>query len=280
MTAFSLGSAGLESTSWRPRLRSSLSGLALRVLTPIISLSVVAGLWEWAVRAGRLPVSVAAPSAIRDEFERRHEMLWFHTSPTLSAAIWGFVFAVAVALLVSAVVVAAPSMSGTVYNSAVVISSIPLIALTPVLVLWLDRGAQVRITIAAVASVFPILVGCIQGLGPRDERTDELFLQLAARPHQEFFRLRLPRSLPFVFAGLKAAAASAILGAVIAEWTGGGGTRGLGQLMVNALFGFNVALTWLTILTAAALSMACYGAVALLEKVVIRWEPDDTGLRA
>jgi len=77
-----------------------------------------------------------------------------------------------------------------------------------------------------------------------------------------------------ILAGLKAAAAGAVLGAVIAEWTGGGGTRGLGQLMTNALFGFNVALTWLTILATAAFSVVAYAAIALVERVVVRWDAD------
>lgn len=247
-------------------------------LIPVASLAAAASIWEIAVRADQLPVSVAAPSEIYDEFRSRHEMLWFHTEPTLSAATWGLVAAIAFSFAVSVVVALLPRTANTVYNTAVVVSSIPLIALTPVLVLWLDRGGPVRITVAALASVFPILVGCIQGLGQTDDRTDELFHQLAARPHQRLLRLRVPRALPFVFAGLKAGAASAVLGAVIAEWTGGGGTRGLGQLMVNALFGFNVALTWLTIVTAVVLSLASYAIVAGLERIVIRWDADTMGL--
>ena len=156
-------------------------------------------------------------------------------------------------------------------------SSIPLIALTPVLVIWLDRGPAVRITIAAVSGFFPILVGCIQGLSLRDNDMDELFHQLASSRWQRLVRLSIPRSLPFVFAGLKAAAAAAVLGAVIAEWTGGGGTRGLGQLMTNALFGFNVALTWLTILTTAALSVVAYLVIAIIERLVVRWDVDTSG---
>jgi ABC-type nitrate/sulfonate/bicarbonate transport system permease component len=184
------------------------------------------------------------------------------------------VVAALVAFGLALIAVLVPRLAGAVYTGAVVVSSIPLIALTPVLVLWLDRGDAVRTAVAALAGVFPILVGCVQGLRATDARAEELFVQLAARPAQRFRLLALPSSLPYVFAGLKAAAAAAVLGAIIAEWSGGGGTRGLGQMMTNALFGFNVAQTWLTILAAALLAVGFYATASIVERLVVRWEHD------
>lgn len=234
--------------------------------------AVVGGVWEWAAKAGHLPISVPAPSAVWTEFGKRRETLWFHTGPTLASATRGYLAAVVVAAIVSVLVVLWPRVAGTAYTTAVLISSIPLIALTPILVLWLDRGDTVRATIAALAGFFPILVGCLQGLRATNVGSEELFDTLSARRWQRFVFLGFPTALPFVFAGLKAAAASSILGAIIAEWSGGGGTRGLGQMMTNALFGFNVPQTWLTILTAAALAVAAYGAIAVAERLIVRWD--------
>ncbi len=258
----------------RHALTARAGRAAARWVPAVLVVLAIGLLWEWAAGAGRLPVSVPAPSAVWEEFQRRHEMLWFHTEPTILAAAKGFVAAAVAAFALSLVVVLWPRASGTVYTSAVVVSSIPLIALTPVLVLWLDRGDAVRTTVAALAGVFPILVGCVQGLRATDRRAEELFAQLAARPLQRFRMLALPSALPYVFAGLKAAAASAVLGAIIAEWSGGGGTTGLGQMMTNALFGFHVAQTWLTILTAAFLAVGCYAIVAVAERLVVRWDAD------
>ncbi len=115
----------------------------------------------------------------------------------------------------------------------------------------------------------------MQGLRSSETGREELFDVLSARRWQRFLHLRLPTSMPYVFAGLKAAAASAVLGAIIAEWTGGGGTRGLGQMMTNALFGFNVPQTWLTILTSAVLAVGAYAVVAVVERLVVRWDHGD-----
>lgn len=250
------------------------------VLRWLPALAVIAGLmavWEWAAGAGRLPVSVPAPSAIGAEFTESRDTLWFHTAPTLSAAIKGYLAAMVSAFALGVVVAVRPRFAGPVYQTSVIVSSIPLVALTPVLVLWLDRGDTVRTTVAALAGFFPILVGCVQGFGTRDDGRDELFVVLSARGWQRFVHLTLPSSLPYVFAGLKAAAASAVLGAIIAEWSGGGGTRGLGQMMTNALFGFNVAQTWLTITTAAVLAVGAYALIASAERLIVRWDHGTTG---
>lgn len=266
-----------------PGRRSALAGVraTTRSWAPAVALTTaLVAMWEWSADAGHLPISVPAPSAVWDEFTRRRDTLWFHTGPTLGAALRGYLAAAVVAGALSVVVVLWPRIAGTVYAAAVVVSSIPLIALTPVLVLWLDRGNAVRTTVAALAGFFPILVGCVQGLRSTETGREELFDVLSARRWQRFLHLRLPTSMPYVFAGLKAAAASAVLGAIIAEWTGGGGTRGLGQMMTNALFGFNVPQTWLTIVTSAVLAVSAYAFVAVVERIVVRWDHGDLDVGA
>lgn len=248
---------------------------ALHLYLPaVILIGIVLGAWEWAAQAGHLPITLPAPSEIWDELIESSDTLWYHTWPTIVSALRGYLLAVAMAVGLALIVVVAPRTANAVNGTAVVVSSIPLLALTPVLVLWLGRGEAVRTGIAAIASFFPILVGCVQGFRATDAQAEELFDVLSARRWQRFVRLSLPSSLPYVFAGLKAAAAAAVLGAIIAEWTGGGGNRGLGQMMVNALFAFNVAQTWLTILTAALLAVGFYLVIAVLERVVVRWEHD------
>lgn len=247
----------------------------LRLYLPAVVLMVgVVAIWEWAAQAGHLPITLPAPSEIWNELTVNSETLWYHTGPTILAALRGYSLAVAVAVGLALIVVVVPRTANAVYGSAVVVSSVPLLALTPVLVLWLGRGDAVRTGIAAIACFFAILVGCVQGFRTTDAEAEELFVVLSARRWQRFVHLALPSSLPYVFAGLKVAAAAAVLGAIIAEWTGGGGNRGLGQLMVNALFSFNVALTWLTILTAALLAVGSYVVIAVLERRVVRWEHD------
>ncbi len=239
------------------------------VLPAIVFVAAIA-VWQTAHAAGSLPNSVASPAQIYNELLDRHELLWFHSHPTLVSSLWGFLAATAAAFGLALIVAIAPTMGRSVYTVAVVVASVPLIALTPILVLWLERGSAVRITIAAIASFFPVLIGAIEGLTHVSRDRAELFELLSASRWQRVMRLQMPSAVPLAVAGLRAAGAGAILGAIIAEWSGGSGARGLGTLMSTALFGFNVPLTWLTITTAVVLSIAAYFIVSVVTGLAIR----------
>lgn len=249
-----------------------------RRLVPIGTAVVVGIVWEALVATGGPPSSVAAPSEVWAEFTNDPGGLWFHVWPTLQAALIGLAYATIAAVTVSLLTALIPRTTGVVYNASVVTYSVPLIALAPVLLVWIGNGPPLRITIAAIASFFPIVVGCVQGFGSVDAGRDEMVQQLAASRTQRFRFLVLPESLPYVFAGLKVAAASAVLGAVIAEWSGA--DRGLGLAMISALSGYNPPGVWLTIVAATTLTLLLYGGVGVIEKLTVRWEYDKDAVAA
>ncbi len=90
---------------------------------------------------------------------------------------------------------------------------------------------------------------------------------LAASPLQRFRLLALPNALPYVFVGLKVAAPLAVLGALVAEWTGA--EWGLGVFMINAMFGLRVDQLWSAVALACAMSSGAYGLVCLFEYLSI-----------
>ncbi|MDE0147590.1 MAG: ABC transporter permease [Rhodospirillaceae bacterium] len=219
---------------------------------------------------GVFPISIAAPSEIYATFVAHADDLWFHLKPTLWATVVGYFFACTTAMALAMLAVLVKRSEGIVYNFAVVIYSIPLIASAPILVMWFGVGSTVRIIIAAIAGFFPVLVGAIQGLRAVDRQAAELFHCLSASKLQEFRLLALPSALPYLFAGLKISAASALLGAIISEWVGA--EKGLGLMMAYALFSFNVALVWLTLIVSIVSAILAYSLVGLVEKWVVHWE--------
>jgi ABC-type nitrate/sulfonate/bicarbonate transport system permease component len=156
-----------------------------------------------------------------------------------------------------------------IYNLAVLTYSVPLLALSPILVVWFGNGPTARVVIAAVSGFFPILVGAMQGLAAVDSRQAELFHALAASPWQRFRLLALPSALGFIFSGLKISAASVVLGAIVAEWAGA--ERGLGVMMAYALYAFNVEQVWLTTVVTVACAAGCYGLVLGAERLIMPW---------
>ena len=195
--------------------------------------------------------------------------------PTVLAAAAGYSIAALIAFMLGALATGWPRSEETVLKLGIIVNSVPLIALTPILMIFIGTGMTSRIVIATIAPLFPLLVGAIQGFKAVDRNAAELFHVLSARRWQKLWKLALPAALPYLFAALKIAAPLAILGALIAEWVNA--DRGLGIMMVYALFSFNVPLVWLTIITVSVLAMSAYGLVALAERLVIRWETGGLG---
>ncbi|WP_421996430.1 ABC transporter permease [Reyranella sp.] len=240
------------------------------IVIPLISVGVALLAVELTKRGGFLPVTIPAPSQVAASFAKNLDTVVYHLVPTLRAAAIGFLVAVAVALALATVATLVRFAKSPIYNIAVVTYSIPLLALSPVLVVWLGNGPAARITIAALAGFFPVIVGAIQGLDAIDRRQKELFDVLSASPLQRFWLLSVPSSLPFLFSGLKISAASAVLGAIVAEWAGA--ERGLGVMMAYALFAFNVEQVWLTVVTATLCAIVAYGVVQAVERLVVTWQ--------
>src|SRR6266508_528232 len=100
----------------------------------------------------------------------------------------------------------------------------------------------------------------------------ELMRVLSATRAQTFFKLRLPSSLPFLFAALKISSASSVIGAIVAEWIGA--DVGLGYLIIVSTFEFRTGLLYATTVMASFLALGLFLAIVVLERLIIRWQPD------
>jgi ABC-type nitrate/sulfonate/bicarbonate transport system permease component len=130
----------------------------------------------------------------------------------------------------------------------------------------------VQIAIAALASQFPMLVGTMQGLQAADARQRELMHVLSASRSQTLRYLLIPSALPYLFAGLKIAAPSAVLGTVTAEWAGA--DQGVGAMMLYALFSYDTPKVWLSVVLTCLLAGAGFGIWAAIERVAVYWRHD------
>jgi ABC-type nitrate/sulfonate/bicarbonate transport system permease component len=250
--------------------RETLSAMLL----PAAALAGFAALWEAAVRAGITPATIAAPSRVARAIAAQWDTLWFHIEPTLLTATVGYLAALVTALLLGFVVHSMRRIETSVLTAGAVIDSIPIIAIAPILIIWMGLSLSTRITITAIICFFPMLVSVIQGLSRQPRNAQELFTVLAATKLQRFRLLALPNALPVIFVGLKIAAPLAVLGALVAEWTGA--EWGLGVFMVNAMFGLRIEQLWSSVVLACLMSTGAYGLVSLFEYLSI---PPDQGTR-
>lgn len=241
------------------------------VLPPAIVLLTVAFGMETLKAANMLPITIPAPSQIVAVIPEQAADLIYHAGGTIRSAVLGYLIAAVAALALASVALSVKGAERPVISLGVLIDCFPLIALAPIFVIFLGQGPTLYVTIAAIASFFPLLLGAVKGFKATDRNARELFHVMAASCGQRLRLLALPSSLPYIFAAMKVAAPLAILGALIAEWIGA--ERGLGAMIIYALFSFNVPVVWLTILTVCAISALAYGLIALIESRVVTWTP-------
>jgi NitT/TauT family transport system permease protein len=112
-------------------------------------------------------------------------------------------------------------------------------------------------------------VNTLRGLESVSHSEMELMKILSASRREVFFRLRLPRSMPFVFTALKIAATSSVIGAIVSEWVGA--ERGIGMLIIQSTFDYRTELLYASIAASSALALSMFGLVTLLERYIVRW---------
>jgi NitT/TauT family transport system permease protein len=250
----------------RIRFADALMSVALPVAGTAAALLAV----ELLKRSGHLPVTIPAPSQVWGSLLANAAGIGSAVVETVMNAVRGYAVACVVALGAAFVAALFAALRPAIYNLGVGLASVPLIAATPLLALWLGNGPLTRSLIAGLSSYFPLLVGAMQGFRAYEVNHMELFHVYSASRWRVFRSLILPSSLPFLFAGFKLAAPLAVLGSLTAELTGA--ENGVGVIMLSALFSFDIQLVWLTVLIACALSGAGYALWALIERVTIYWE--------
>jgi ABC-type nitrate/sulfonate/bicarbonate transport system permease component len=239
---------------------------------PLLSGIILLALLEIMKRAGLLPVFVPAPSQVVGVVIASPRLVTANLGPTAWKAILGYFIAAGIAVTAGAVAVLVRSLYGAIYNFGVTLQSIPIIATAPLLALWLGTGPQVQVVIAALACQFPMLVGTMQGLQAADARQKELMHVLSASRTQTLRYLLIPSAVPYLFAGFKIAAPSAVLGAITAEWAGA--ERGIGAMMLYALFSYDTPKVWLSVVLTCLLAASGYGIVVVVERFVFHWNRD------
>jgi ABC-type nitrate/sulfonate/bicarbonate transport system permease component len=225
---------------------------------------------EAAQRLGLLSVIVPAPSKVLLEVVLHPQMVVTSCAATLYTAGIGFFAALIITMLAASLAVSLRAFYNPVYNVGILLHSIPVIALAPLLALWIGTGPAMRVVIAALACEFAMLVGMMQGLRAADKTQRELMHVMAATPFDTLRFLLVPAALPYLFAGFKIGAPAAILGAITAEWAGA--DRGVGALMLSALFAFDTPKVWLSVLLTCVLAAASYGIWAAIEQRAVRWD--------
>ena len=233
-------------------------------------------LWELAVIVFHVrPFIAPAPTAVAATLYAKFGLLIGNLVPTATEAVTGFIIGNAAAIVIATVFVYQRTAEEAFFPIAVMVHTIPVMAYAPILVLLLGNGLSAKVAIAALICFFPTLVNMTRGLRAVSPQQMELMRILSASPSEIFFKLRLKCSLPYLFAALKIAAATSVIGAIVGEWIGA--TTGIGALIIQATYNFDSPLLYATIVVGSAFSAAFFGVISWLESHFLKWNVAQAG---
>lgn len=259
-----------------PRLPANPATSALKAAIAsrwpaVAALVGLLALWELITVGFHVPSYMApSPLEVLGAFHDSGQTLWTNFWPTVLEALLGFFFGNLVAVLLAIWFVHSQTAERAFYPVAVFMHTIPIIAVAPILVLLFGNGLTPKIIIAALICFFPTLVNMVRGLKAVSPAALDLMRVLSATRAEIFWKLRLQSSLPFLFAALKIAATTCVVGAIVAEWIGS--SFGLGALIIEATYNFRSPLLYATVFVAALLAVLLFSLVSFAEARIIRWK--------
>ena len=156
--------------------------------------------------------------------------------------------------------------------------TVPILAIAPMIVVWLGTTWVSKAIIAAYLTFFPVTINMLRGFKSVDRDAMALMRSLAATSPQAFFKLQFPAALPYLFTALRISATASVIGAIIGELPVGS-RYGMGVVIINAAqyYNWRPANLWAAILVSASIGIAFYHAVAAVERRIVTWRPAEAG---
>lgn len=263
------GKLAVPSTVERdPLTRGGRSGRAAGALLVVVALL----LWETAVRVSDTPsYLIPGPSAIFSSLFNQWQTLLLAGGVTLAEALAGLVVGTAVGLGLAILINFWMRLEQGVLSLAILVKSTPIIAIAPILTIWLGFGPAPKVVVTALLTFFPVLINVLSGFRAADPAIIDLLRSLNATPREIFVHVRWPGARPYLFAALRVVAPLAMIGAVVAEWMGA--SSGLGRQMWLAYSNLNMPSLFASVFVLTVLSTLLYRAVVWLEARFLWWQP-------
>lgn len=241
------------------------------LLAPLVLLIGLA-LWEGLVRWQQYPPFILpGPGLVWRKFliVTGDGTLARHISVTVTEVLLGLALGLSAAVVLGYVLGKQPAVERLLSPYIVTSQSVPIVAIAPLLVIWLGSGLTSKVLVCALITFFPTLVSTIVGIRSVDPDLHDLMRSLRAGRWQIFRLLELPSALPVLFGGLKLSVILAVVGAIVGEFSGA--DVGLGFLINLARGVLDTPLMFVAVFCLIALAQVLYLLVTLLERRALRW---------
>jgi NitT/TauT family transport system permease protein len=242
-----------------------------RIVAPSIALILFISIWELAVKTWAIsPLILPSFFSIISKLLEQFGYLIENAAITLLESGLGFVVGLLSAITLSTLFVFSPLIEQALYPYLVGFRAIPLIALAPLAVTWLGSGLSSKVLLAAITSFFPILVNTIQGLKALSNEEVELMTMFSASNWQVFLLIRIKTALPYLFSGMKISSTFAVIGAIVAEFTGA--SKGIGYVVKSSSYLLDTDLTFAAIIVTAFVGLFFFSLISFLERKIVFWQ--------
>jgi len=237
------------------------------VLTPIAFILGLMLAWQALVAGFGIPeYLLPSPWVIIATVERS---LLVEVGYTAGEALCGFLIASVLAFMAAVLFVRFRTVEQGLFPLAITLKTTPIVAIAPLLVLWLGTGWWSKVAAAVLISFFPVLVNTVKGLKAPEADFHDLFRTMRAEPAQVFRKLRVPYCLPYFFSALKISASLAIVGAIVGEFVGA--EHGLGYLIIISSAHLETPTVFQAIGAAALIGIAMFYLLEFVERRVVFW---------
>jgi NitT/TauT family transport system permease protein len=206
-------------------------GNALGVFCALVLLWQIV-LWVFRVPPYMLP----SPWAVARTSASRFPSLFASTMITAEESVVGLAGSIVVGILIALIFAQFRWVRRMLYPYTLLLQTVPILAVAPLIVMWVGNGIGAVALIAFIISLAPIIANTTQGLISVDENLVHLFLMHNASPAQVLLKLRLPHAVPSLFVGIRIASGIAVIGAITGELFAGSSRVGLGGLGYSILY--------------------------------------------
>jgi ABC-type nitrate/sulfonate/bicarbonate transport system permease component len=245
------------------------------ILLPLAAVVTILAIWELLSAGGIVsPLVLPSPTDVAKSLVEDRALYWTNARTTLVEIFLGSVIGVSLGVIFGVMVALKRSIRAALYPLLVASQSLPVLALAPILVLWLGFGIAPKIVIVVQIIFFPVTVATIQGLTSVSHEVLVFGRSLGASASTIFWKVRVPAMLPYLFGGLKIASSYAAVAAVIGEYTGA--EHGLGALMLRANSDYNIPVVFGSVVIVTVIGLTLFGLTSLAERKLTPWHRAST----
>ncbi|WP_237226321.1 ABC transporter permease [Rubinisphaera sp. JC750] len=250
-----------------------IQSLVRQSLPPLVSLLVVLVVWDLAVRWLEIDrFLLPTPDQVAKVLLGRSQELFSATVHTLFNAGMGFLLSLACGTVVAVMFAEFRWLRISCYPYAIFLHTVPIVAISPLIITWFGYGSQSVIVITFIVSLFPVITGATNGLLSASTELKELFTLYRASRWQTLLKLKFPAAVPQLVTGAQTASGMAVVGAIVGEFFAGydSGAYGLGYYIFAAQGQFRTDVLLAAVLLSTLLGIALFAVVAFTANTLLR----------